>query len=106
MSLTKILSIIGGASATVALFATFIAGYNTLATDDELEAAKQEIVSEMRREVVRNRGVMISTMQREADDLLWDMQGLEMSSDLYKHLAEKHRDITRQIESLRNENTH
>ena len=105
MNWTKILSIVGGISATVALLATIIAGYNTLTTDEELMSAKQEIVTEMRREVVKNRGVMISTMQREADDILWDMSGMDENSDKYRHLSEKHRAITRQIEELRNEST-
>ena len=48
---------------------------------------------------------MISNMQREADDMLWDMEGLDQHTDLYKHLAEKHRTITRDIEDLKNENT-
>lgn len=106
MNWTKILSIVGGISATIALFATLITGYKTLATDEELFTAKHEIISEMRREVVKNRGVMKSTMQREADDILWEMSEIDPNSDKYKHLAEKHRDIIRQIEELKNENTH
>lgn len=104
MNWTKILSIVGGISASLALVATIIAGYNTITTDEELMAAKKEIITEMRREVVRNRGVMISALQRTADDLLWDMQGLDQTSDLFKHLSEKHRQITREIEELKDEN--
>lgn len=105
MNWTKVLSIIGGLSAAVALAATLITGYNTLATDQELLQTKQEIISELRREVVKSRSVMISNMQREADDMLWDMEGLDQHTDLYKHLAEKHRNITRDIEDLKNEST-
>lgn len=105
MNWTKILSIIGGISAVVALVATLIAGYDTLTTDAELLQTKQDIISEMRREVVKNRGVMMSTMQREADDILWDLEGMDPTTDLYKHLAEKHRDITRQIEDLKHESS-
>jgi len=105
MNWAKVLSIFGGISAVVALAGTLIAGYNTMATDDELLATKHEIVGELRREVVKNRGVMISNMQREADDILWDMESVDPNTDLHRHLAEKHRQISRQIEELKNGNT-
>jgi hypothetical protein len=105
MNWTKILSIVGGVSAAAALVATIIAGYNVLTTDEELVAVKHEIISEMRREVVKNRGVMISSMQREADDILWQMSLEDENSDKYRYLSEKHRTITREIEELKNGQT-
>jgi len=101
----KIWSIIGGISAIVALVATLISGYDSLTTDTELADAKKDIIVEMRREVVKNRGAMISIIQQSADDLLWDMQQMDQTTELYKYKLDKHNQLLKQIEELKDEDS-
>ncbi len=67
----------------------------------DLEAVKTEIIDELRREVSKNRAVMIASMQRTADDV--EFQMLEHEQDgtkVPRFLIEKHKQIIRQIEDL------
>lgn len=64
--------------------------------------AKNEIITEMRREVVLNRSVMIEAMQREADDLDFQMELLRAKGEtIPRYMKEKHLLIIRQIEEIR-----
>lgn len=69
---------------------------------DDLEAVKNEIINELRQEVSKNRAVMIASMQRTADDI--EFQMMEHESDgtkVPRFLIEKHKQIIRQIEDLK-----
>lgn len=69
-----------------------------------IEAAQRQIVDEMRAEVVKNRSVMIEGMQREADDLEYQMMELEKASKpVPRYMVEKHKQILRQIEALKHD---
>lgn len=68
---------------------------------DTLEDVKTDIIDEMRREVVRNRTVMLGNMQREADNLEWQILELEgADKPVPRYMSEKFKEITRQIEAL------
>jgi len=55
----------------------------------------------MRREVSKNRAVMIASMQRSADDIEFQIMEHEQNGDkVPRFLIEKHKQITRQIEDL------
>jgi len=63
---------------------------------------KNEIINEMRREVAKNRTVMIASMQRDADDLEFQMMEYEHKKQpAPRFIIEKHKQITRQIEELK-----
>ena len=68
----------------------------------DLNYAKNEIISEMRREVVKNRSVMIASMQREADELEYQMSVLEEAEKpVPRYMQDKFKQITRQIAELK-----
>lgn len=78
------------------------------AKEHDVETSMQQveinIVKEMRTEIVKNRGVMINNMQREADDIEYEMTLLEANNqNVPRYLSDKFKQITRQIEDLRNE---
>lgn len=114
----KPMNIIAGITATLALFAGVIAFDGRYTKEDDfttaieevkvlLEDAKTDIIDEMRMEVVKNRTVMIGTMQREADNLEWQMMELDSAEKpVPRYMTEKHNQIKRQIEALKdNEDT-
>lgn len=104
------MSIVAGISAVLALVGGIIAFDSRYSKEtditEKLTNAKTEIISEMRREVVKNRSVMIAAMQREADDLEYQITRLERSGEpVPRYMSDKHKQILRQITTLRNEDS-
>ena len=96
------MNIIGGTSAALALIAAILAADARYTKHDDLVDIKNEIINEMRREVAKNRTVMIASMQRNADDLEFQMMDYEQQhKPTPRFIIEKHKQITRQIEELK-----
>lgn len=71
--------------------------------DADLQSVKTEIIQELRTEVTKNRSVMIATMEREADDIEFEISQLEdAGATVPRYLSEKHKQILRAIERLEN----
>lgn len=66
--------------------------------DAKLSTMQTTIISEMRNEVTINRTAMISNMQRDADDLEYEMSLLDTPP---RYMIEKHKQILRDIEELK-----
>ena len=99
----SITAVIIGITMVISLFGGIIAFDSRYIKTADLESTKNEIIGEMRREVVKNRGVMIDTMQREADDIEFTMSELtRKKKEIPRYLLEKHKQIIRQIEELKN----
>jgi hypothetical protein len=103
----KPMNIIAGITAVLGLIGgifTFDARYAKQTDfDTKITDIKNEIIDEMRREVVKNRSVMINAMQREADDLEYQMNVLERENkNIPRYMSDKHKQILRQIEELQN----
>ena len=100
-SLTQIITTAGACVALVAGIFAIDARYTK---DADLESVKNEIIRELRTEVTKNRSVMIDTMQREADDLEFQMFQLEEQGKTPpRYMVDKHKQITRDIQELKNE---
>lgn len=102
-------NIIATATAVIGLIAGIVALDSRYAKEDDfgkkLTAIKNDIIGEMRKEVVLNRTVMIANMQREADDLEFQINQLEASNKpVPRFMIEKYKQINREIEDLKNEN--
>jgi hypothetical protein len=66
-----------------------------------LNSAKNEIIATLSAEVVKNRAVMITTMQREADELEYQITMLQAEGKpVPRHIIDKFKAITRSIEDL------
>lgn len=103
----NIIATVTGALALIGAVIAFDARY---AKEDQVVQSivdiKDDIITEMRREVVKNRSVMIDNMQREADDIEYQMMQLEsQSKPVPRFMSDKYKQITRQIETLKNEKT-
>ncbi len=69
--------------------------------NDAVNRAKLEVIQEMRSEVGRNRKAMVSNMQREADDLEYEMSILRAAAaEVPRYMVEKHRNLLRDIREL------
>ena len=67
----------------------------------DLDSAKNEIISEMRREVARNRAILIGSLQRSADDIEFQMSEYETRGETVpRFLKEKHRQLKRLVVDL------
>ena len=100
------MKIAAGITAALALIGSIIgfdARYAKQADiDSKLNNVKDQIINEMRTEIVRNRSVMISAMQREADDLEYQMMELQRHhKEVPRYMSDKHKQILRQIEALK-----
>ena len=97
---------VASTTAVVALISGIIAADSRYVKNDDLQQAKNEIIHEMRTEVTKNRKVMITTMQREADDLEFAMLEYEQQGKKPpRYMVEKFKQITRQIEELKEVDT-
>jgi hypothetical protein len=100
----KPMNIVGGITAALALIGAIISFDARYTKVDDLVKVKIEIIHEMRQEVVKNRTVMINAMQREADDLEYQMAELEKASQpVPRYMSDKFKHIQRQIEALKND---
>ncbi len=102
------MNLIAGITAILALIGGIIAFDARYAKESEitekLVSIKNDIINEMRREVVKNRSVMISAMQREADDLEYRTVVLENDNKpVPRYISDKFKQITRQIEELKDD---
>ena len=94
-------AIIAGITAVTSLLAGVFAIDSRYAKISDVNDAKTEIINEMRREVVKNRDVMIDGMRRESDDIEFQIMELERKGQTApRYLVEKHKQILRQIEKL------
>lgn len=76
--------------------------------DAKLTTMQTTIISEMRNEVTRNRTAMISNMQRDADDLEFEIMQFERENpgqQAPRYKIEKHKQILRDIEELKSGGT-
>lgn len=104
----KPMNIVAGITAVLGLIGGIIAFDSRYAKQEDfvnaLSAVKTEIINEMRSEVVKNRSVMINAMQREADDLEYQMVELEKNNKpVPRYMSDKHKQILRQIEALKDD---
>jgi Mg2+ and Co2+ transporter CorA len=84
-----------------ALLGTFFLIDDRYAHHDDVQNAKNEIITEMRHEVVKNRSVMIEGLVREADDLEFEMAQREARGDpVPRYMIEKHKGILRLVKEL------
>jgi hypothetical protein len=98
----NLMNIVASITAVLALIGGIIAFDSRYTKQNDLLQIKDEIVEEMRREVTKNRAVMIAGMQRDADDIEFQMIEIEESGEkVPRFLKEKHKQITRQIEDLK-----
>ena len=96
------MNLVVGTGAVIAMIGGIITADSRYIKSDDLELAKNEIINEMRREVSKNRAVMIASMQRNADDIEFQIAEIEQQGNkVPRFLIEKHRQITRQIEDLK-----
>lgn len=97
----NIMGLVTGIVAVLAMIAAVIGADARYTKYDDLQDIKNEIIDEMRREVSKNRAVMIASMQRSADDIEFQMMEHEQEgTKVPRFLIEKHKQITRQIEDL------
>lgn len=93
---------VAGIITVLTMIAAVIAADARYTKDDDLQDIKNEIIDEMRREITKNRAVMIASMQRDADDIEFQMLEYEQADKkVPRFLIEKHKQITRQIEDLK-----
>ena len=98
----NIMNIVAGITAVLAMIGGIIAADARYTKQNDLMDIKNEIIEEMRREVTKNRAVMIASMQRDADDIEFQMIEIEERGEkVPRFLKEKHKQITRQIEDLK-----
>ena len=101
----QLMTIVAGITVVLGVFGGVLTFDSRYVKSAALESTKNEIIGEMRREVVRNRSVMINNMQREADDVEFQISEIESKNKKApRYLLEKHKQILRQIEDLKNEN--
>jgi len=100
----QLMTVVVAITAVLGVFGGVLTFDSRYVKESSLESTKNEIIGEMRREVVRNRSVMINSMQREADDVEFQISELESKNKKApRYLLEKHKQITRQIEDLKND---
>ena len=98
----NLMNIVAGITAVLGMIAGILAADARYTKHDDLLKIKDEIVNEMRQEVTKNRAVMIASMQRDADDIEFQMIEIEEKGEkVPRFLKEKHKQITRQIEDLK-----
>ena len=98
----SIMNAVATGTAILAMVAAVIGADSRYVKSDDLQQAKNEIINEMRYEVSKNRAVMIASMQRNADDIEFQIAEIEQEGNKApRFLIEKHRQITRQIEDLK-----
>ncbi len=101
-SLSKLVSIVGTIGALVGGFLAFDARYNPAPIQAQLEAAKTELITELRTEIAITRAAMLSNMLREADDIEYQISEYELNNKQPpRFLVEKHKQIIRDIEELK-----
>ena len=96
------MNIVAGTAAVLTLIGAIITADARYTKQDDLQDIKNEIINEMRFEISKNRTVMIASMQRDADDLEFQMMDYEQKQKpIPRFIIEKHKQITRQIEELK-----
>jgi hypothetical protein len=85
----------------LAIVAAVLGADDRYGKKSDLEDMKNEIINEMRLEVTKNRAVMILNMQRDADDLEFQMLEIkDVGNKVPRYIIEKHTEIIRQIKNL------
>lgn len=93
---------LGTVVGAISAFFAFDDRYNNATIVQSIQSAKVEIVSEMRTEVGTNRSALISLLQRDADDLEFEISELERKGeDVPRFKIERHKATLRQIEELK-----
>jgi len=100
----KVLVYVGGVSTLLtALFGVWKVD-DRYAKAHDIDKAKDEIILTTRREIVKNRSAMIATMEREYDDLGYDIIVMQADNiDVPRYIEEKRRQLKRDIATLRDE---
>lgn len=94
-SISKLAGWIGGLGIIVGAVFAFDARYNTTPAINSLKA---EVVQE----IAVNRSAMISLMQRDADDIEFEMITMESNDKpIPRYLIDKHKQLLRDIEKLK-----
>ena len=94
-----IITTVLGLAAGIFVFDDRYAKAKTFTTD--ISRAKVEIISRLESEVGRNRAAMVNNMQRDADDLEYEMSLLRgAETDVPRYMVEKHRQLVRDIRDL------
>jgi len=97
----NMMNLVAGIIAVLTMIGAIIGADARYVKSDDLTLAKNEIINEMRREVSKNRAVMIASMQRSADDIEFQiMEHEQKGAKVPRFLIEKHKQISRQIEDL------
>lgn len=95
-TITAILTLLGA----VFVFDDRYAKHAVISKD--LDQLKLDIISEMRTEVSKNRIAMIQNMQREADDLDFEIYSArQRGEEPSRYLIDKNKQINRDIETLK-----
>ena len=69
---------------------------------EDLDTLQTSIIAEMRREITKNRTAMISNMQRDADDLEYQISQIkQVNEPVPRYMIEKYKQIRRDIEELK-----
>lgn len=102
----KPMNIVASATAILALVGGVIAFDSRYAKEDQVNdqlfAAKTEIINEMRSEVVKNRLVLIAGMQREADELEFKIQQYKDKGETPpRYMTDKYKQLIRKIAELK-----
>jgi len=72
------------------------------AISGDIEKVKEDIISEMRLQISKNRVAMISNMQRDADDLEFMIYtSRQKGEEPLRYIVDKHKQILRDIEQLK-----
>lgn len=106
MTLWQTIGTAAGVVTTIgALVGTFFLIDDRYAHYDDLQNAKNQIITELRVEVVKNRAAMIENMIMEADDLGFEIDRIRATGkEAPRFMVEKHKTILRQIKALEDEN--
>jgi len=98
----NIMNIVAGVGAVLAMISAVIAADARYTKQSDLQDIKDEIINEMRREVTINRAGMIGNMQRDADDIEYQILEFDRQGKTApRYMVEKQKLITRQIADLK-----
>jgi len=94
-------NIIAVITTIIAVITAIIAADGRYTKTADLEEVKNEIISEMRREVAKNRSILIGSLQRSADDIEFQISEYVMNDKpAPRFLIEKHKQLNRLVDDL------
>jgi len=97
----NVMNVVGATGAIIAMITAIITADSRYIKTDELQDVKNEIIGEMRREVARNRSILIGSLQRSADDIEFQISEYENNKKpVPRFLIEKNKQLNRLVEDL------